>query len=151
MVGTCRGALLPRSRFKVPWGGGRCSLPYAHHHPYARGRPPTSAGENWAKDSFSLTEPPGWSWQESQQGLEGGAGPGGLLGGGAGVGACPQAPAALRLLARASWWLVPVAREGWHQLVASAWGSDSAFGFEALFLLCFVYSELAFEICFHAS
>lgn len=42
--------------------------------------PDGEAGENRAKDLSSLTEPPGWSWQESQQGLEGGAGPGGPLG-----------------------------------------------------------------------
>lgn len=115
------------------------------------GKASTSAGENWAKDPASLTKPPGWSWRESQQGLEGGAGPGGLLGGGGGQVWVPgpQAPAAWRLLARTPW--RPVAREGWHQLVECAWGCDSAFGFEALFLLCFVYSKLAFEICFCAS
>ena len=48
------------------------------------GKASTSAGENWAKNPASLTKPPGWSWRESQQGLEGGAGPGGLLGGGGG-------------------------------------------------------------------
>ena len=65
------------------------------------GKASTSAGENWAKDPASLTKPPGGSWRESQGGLEGGAGPGGLLGGGGQVWvSAPQAPAAWRLLAR---------------------------------------------------
>ena len=113
------------------------------------GKALTSAGENWARDPASLTKPPGWSWQESQQGLEDEAGPGGLL---EEVGQvwvpAPQAPAAWRLLARTHW--RPVARESWHQLVECAWGCDSAFGFKALFL-CFVYLKRAFEICFRAA
>lgn len=44
--------------------------------------PDGEAGESWAKNPASLTEPPGWSWQEAQGGLEGGAGPGGLRGAG---------------------------------------------------------------------
>ena len=67
----------------------------------------------------------------------------------AGVGACPQGPSCMEAPGTHPW--RPVARESWHQLVECAWGCDSAFGFEALFLLCFVYSKLAFEICFHAS
>lgn len=41
------------------------------HHPLM---PDGKAGESGVKDLPSLTEPPGWSWQGSQQGLEGGAG-----------------------------------------------------------------------------
>ena len=69
--------------------------------------------------------------------------------GGAGVGVCPPGPSCMEAPGTHPW--RPVARESWHQLVECAWGCDSAFGFEALFLLCFVYSKLAFEICFHAS
>lgn len=79
----------------------------------------------------SLTEPPGWSWQDSQQGLEGGVGPGGLLGGGPGVGAWTPRPQLHPSSWQPLWRIVPVASEGWHQLVECVWGSDSVFGFKA--------------------
>ena len=113
--------------------------------------PDGGAGENWAKNPSSPTEPPGWSWQESQQGLEGGAGPGGLLG----VGqlrwlghlgpSCTEAPgtplSGLCLSpgrAGVSWFNVPGA-------VIQHLSSGRYF-----YWVLFIQSS-AFEICLHAS
>ena len=73
---------LPGAGSHFPGGGALPLAIYSQLPGCQMGRPLTSAGENWAKDPSSLTEPPGWSWRESQQGLEGGAEPGGLLRGG---------------------------------------------------------------------